>query len=246
MATSVLLYLLAALRIKLIYLPCGVLVLLSILTFTISPLTLAVMSLERYVAVCYPLRHATVFNMRSTGIAIAVVWSFSLIYILIRGFMLLYVLTDFSLMQMGVFCSKEAIFYAPIFNDFEEVYAITLFLSIGVVIIGSYIGVSLVARSVSTNKASARKALQTLMLHMIQLILILTSTFITTVIITLARIVGRLALMRVYNVCFVCFNILPKCLSALIYGLRDQTIRAVLMQNLCCQCRCSVIFRKSQ
>ncbi|XP_053188090.1 odorant receptor 131-2-like [Scomber japonicus] len=246
MATSVLLYLLASLRIKLTYLPCGVLVLLSILTAQISPLTLAVMSLERYVAVCYPLRHATVFNMRSTGIAIAVVWSFSLIYIVIRGFMLLYVLTDFSLMQMGVFCSKEAIFNAPIFNDFEEVYAITLFLSIGVVIIGSYIGVALVARSVSTNKASARKALQTLLLHMIQLILILTSTFTTTVIITLARIVGRLALMRVYNVCFVCLNILPKCLSALIYGLRDQTIRAALMQNLCCQCRCSVIFRKSQ
>ncbi|XP_062288568.1 odorant receptor 131-2-like [Scomber scombrus] len=244
MATSVLLYLLASLRINLTYLACGVLVLLSILTATISPLTLAVMSLERYVAVCYPLRHATVFNMRSTGIAIAVVWSFSLINIVIRGFMLLYVLTDFSLMQMGVFCSKDSFFTAPIFKDFEEVYASTLFLSIGVVIIGSYIGVALVARSVSTDKASARKALQTLLLHMIQLILILTSTFISTIFITLARTLGRLTLMRIYNACFVCLNILPRCLSALIYGLRDQTIRAALMQNLCCQCRCSVIFRK--
>ncbi|XP_053188087.1 odorant receptor 131-2-like [Scomber japonicus] len=246
MATSVLLYLLAALRIKLTYSVCSALILLSILTITISPLTLAVMSLERYVAVCYPLRHATVFNMRSTGIAIAVVWAFSFIHILIRGFMLLYLFIKLSLIQMGGFCSKEAIFFAPIFNDFEEVYASTLFLSIGVLIIGSYIGVALVARSVSTNKASARKALQTLLLHMIQLILILTSTFTSTIIMTLARIVGRLALMRVYNVCFVCLNILPRCLSALIYGLRDQTIRSALMQNLCCQCRCSVIFRKSQ
>ncbi|XP_062288573.1 odorant receptor 131-2-like [Scomber scombrus] len=246
MAIAVLLYLLAALRINLIYLPCGVLVLLSNLTATISPLTLAVMSLERYVAVCYPLRHATVFNMRSTGIAIAVVWSFSLINILIRGFMLLYVLTDFSLMQMGVFCSKEAFFFEPMLKVFEEVYASTLFLSIGVVIIGSYIGVALVARSVSKDKTSARKALQTLLLHMIQLILILTSTFTSNIIITLARIVGRLALMRIYNVCFVCLNILPRCLSALIYGLRDQTIRAALMQNLCCQYRCSVVFSKSQ
>ncbi|XP_062288574.1 odorant receptor 131-2-like [Scomber scombrus] len=246
MAISVLLYLLAALRIKLTYLPCGLLILLSNFTDNISPLTLAVMSLERYVAVCYPLRHATVFNMRSTGIAIAVVWAISLIHILIRSFMLLYVLTDFSLMQMGVFCSKEAIFFSPVFNHFEEVYASTLFLSIGVVIIGTYIGVALVARSASTDKASARKALQTLLLHMIQLILILTSTFASNIIITFARIVGRLALMRIYNVCFVCLNILPRCLSALIYGLRDQTIRAALMQNLCCQCRCSVLFSKSQ
>ncbi|XP_062288575.1 odorant receptor 131-2-like [Scomber scombrus] len=246
MAIAVLLYLLAALRINLIYLPCGLLILLSNLTATISPLTLAVMSLERYVAVCYPLRHATVFNMRSTGIAIAVVWSFSLINIVIRGFMLSYVLTDFSLMQMGVFCSKEAFVFAPMLKVFEEVYASTLFLSIGVVIIGSYIGVALVARSVSKDKTSARKALQTLLLHMIQLILILTSTFASKFIITFARIVGRLALMRIYNVCFVCLNILPRCLSALIYGLRDQTIRAALMQNLCCQCRCSVVFSKSQ
>ncbi|XP_062288570.1 odorant receptor 131-2-like [Scomber scombrus] len=246
MATSVLLYLLAALRIKLTYSVCSALILLSNFTETISPLMLAVMSLERYVAVCYPLRHATVFNMRSTGIAIAVVWAFSFIHIVIRGFMLLYLFTELSLMQMGDFCSKEAIFFAPMFNDFEEVYASTLFLSIGVVIIGSYIGVALVARSVSKDKTSARKALQTLLLHMIQLILILTSTFTSTIIRAIIRTMGRLALTRIYNACFVCLNILPRCLSALIYGLRDQTIRAALMQNLCCQCRCSVLFSKNQ
>ena len=55
----------------------------SVFTATISPLTLAVMSFERFVAVCYPLRHATIFTMRSTGTAIALVWAFSFIHILI-------------------------------------------------------------------------------------------------------------------------------------------------------------------
>ncbi|XP_044227159.1 odorant receptor 131-2-like [Thunnus albacares] len=246
MASNLLLYFLASLRIKITYYACGALVLLSVFTITISPLSLAVMSLERYVAVCYPLRHATIFNMRSTGMAIALVWGFSFIHILIRGFMLLYLFTKLSLKQMGDFCSKEAVFFAPMFNDFEEAYASTLFLSIGVVIIASYIGVALVARSVSTDKASARKALQTLLLHLIQLSLILISTFISTILMAIARTVGRLVLMRIYNVCFVCLNILPRCLSALIYGLRDQTIRAIFMQNLCCHLRCSVFLNKNQ
>ncbi|XP_023252733.1 olfactory receptor 4C3-like [Seriola lalandi dorsalis] len=245
--SNLLLYLLASLRIRITYYACGALVLFSVFTATISPLTLAVMSLERYVAVCYPLRHATIFTMRSTGMAIALVWAFSFIHILIRLFMLLYVFTKIYLnLHLNDFCSKEAIFFAPIFDDFEEAYANTVFIFVGVAIIASYTGVALVARSASTDKASAKKALHTLLLHLIQLSLILISTLFSIIIVDIARTVERLSLMRVYNVCFVCLSILPRCLSALIYGLRDQTIRPVLMQNLCCGWRCSVFLNKSQ
>lgn len=128
-----------------------------------SPLTVAVMSLERFVAVCYPVRHPTIFTVRNTGMAIALLWAF----------MLLYFFTKSS--QMNNFCSKEAIFFTPVFDDFEEVHASAVFLSVGAAVVALYIGVLLVARSVSTNKASARKALHSL-LHLIQLSLSLTST----------------------------------------------------------------------
>ncbi|XP_073335033.1 odorant receptor 131-2-like [Pagrus major] len=247
LVSNLVLYILAFLQIRILYYACGTLILLSVFTVTISPLTLAVMSLERFVAVCYPLRHATIFTMRSMSIIIALVWAFSFIHILIRVFMLLHVFTTSSPdLHMNDFCSKEAMFFAPIFNDFEEAYASILFLSVGVVIFASYIGVALVARSASTDKASARKALQTLLLHLIQLSLILTSTLYTTIMVAITRTVGRLALMQIYNVCFVCLTIVPRCLSALIYGLRDQTIRPALMQNLCCRWRCSLFRNKSQ
>ncbi|XP_029375551.1 odorant receptor 131-2-like [Echeneis naucrates] len=234
LVSNIMLYLLASLRIKVTYYVCGVFVLLSVFTATISPLTLVVMSLERYVAVCYPLRHATVFTTKSTGMAIALVWAFSVVHILTRFFILLYVFTKMPVnVQLTNICSKETIFAAPIFNDFETAYAITVFLSAGAAILVSYIGVALVARSASADKASARKALQTLLLHLLQLSLILTSTFFSIIIIAIGRSVGRLTLIRVYNVCFVCLSILPRCLSALIYGLRDQTIRPVLIGNLC-------------
>ncbi|XP_028450405.1 odorant receptor 131-2-like [Perca flavescens] len=244
---SLLLYILSCFNRKIPFDACGFLVLLCLATDSISPLTLAVMSVERYVAVCLPLRHATIFTVRSTGMAIAMVWALSFIHILIRVFMLVHVFTiiPFNL-HMNNFCSKEAIFFSPIFNDFEKVYASTLFVSVGLAIIGSYIGVALVATSASTDKASARKVLQTLLLHLIQLCLVLTSITYSTIIIAIARTVGRLTISRIYNVCFVFLNILPRCLSALIYGLRDQTIRPVLMHNLCCGCKSSVIPNKSR
>ncbi|XP_036974335.1 odorant receptor 131-2-like [Acanthopagrus latus] len=246
LVSNLLLYILAFLGLRISYYACGPLILLSVFMITISPLTLAVMSFERFVAVCYPLRHAAIFTMRSLSIIIALVWAFSFIHILIRVFMLLYVFTTTSLdLQMNDFCSMEALFFTPIFNYFEEAYSSILFLSVGAVIFASYIGVVLVARSASTDKASARKALQTLLLHLIQLSLILTSTLSSTILTSIARRVGRLTLMRIYNVCFVCLTILPRCLSALIYGLRDQTIRPALRQNLCCRWRCSLFRNKS-
>ncbi|XP_070700226.1 odorant receptor 131-2-like [Pempheris klunzingeri] len=166
MVSNLLLYLLFSLWIKLAYYACGVLVLISILTATISPLTLAVMAIERYVAVCFPLRHAAIFTVRSTGVAITLVWAFSFIHILIRVCMLLYLFMNVPLsVHMAKRCSKEIFFFTPIFHDFEEVYASAVFLSVGVAIVASYIGVALATRSASTDNASARKALQTLPLN---------------------------------------------------------------------------------
>ncbi|XP_054482273.1 odorant receptor 131-2-like [Anoplopoma fimbria] len=242
---NLLLYLLACLLLKIPYYACGVLVLFIVFIESVSPLTLAVMSLERYVSVCHPLRHATIFTVRSTGTAIAAVWTFSFIYILIRVFMLVYLFATISMnLQMNDFCSKEGFFFPLIFVEFEKVYVSTLFLSVGVAIIGSYIGVARVARSASTDKESAKKALQTLLLHLIQLTLVLTSSLFSTIIIAIARTVNRSALLRVYNICFVLLIILPRCLGTLIYGLKDQTIRPVLLKNLCCRWRTSVVLKK--
>ncbi|KAK3523737.1 hypothetical protein QTP70_009255 [Hemibagrus guttatus] len=52
---------------------CSLLVLISTCTFQNAPLTLALMSLERYVAICFPLRHCTIATQKSTGIALAIV-----------------------------------------------------------------------------------------------------------------------------------------------------------------------------
>ncbi|XP_056140256.1 odorant receptor 131-2-like [Lampris incognitus] len=229
------LFLLAACRIRLTLYLCGVLVMILMLVATISPLILMVMSVERYVAVCFPLRHAEIVTIRNTAVVIKVIWTFSLVNILIRVFILLSLKHDILPSQpMRDFCSKESLLLLPMSYYYDKAYSGFVFISVGMTIILSYIGVMLVARSASTDKASAIKAGKTLLLHLIQLGLILISTVHSVILTLFASTADRMLLVRLYNIFFVIFQIMPRCLSALIYGLRDQTIRPVLMSYLSC------------
>ncbi|KAA8578058.1 hypothetical protein FQN60_004525, partial [Etheostoma spectabile] len=211
MSLSQLLYILAAVGLRLTYPLCGVLTMLSDLTNEISPLTLVVMSVERYVAVCYPLRHSTLVTIRNTVVAIVGVWVFSSLNVLTKVILLLdFPFKDLESLQMRDYCSGIAMFLGPMSDSYNKAYTCVLFVSAGVAVTSSYIGVTIAARSASTDKASARRA-------------------------PLYRVAARIVFVRAQNVLYVLMCILPRCLSSLIYGIRDQTIRPVLMDQLCCR-----------
>ncbi|XP_010753001.3 odorant receptor 131-2-like [Larimichthys crocea] len=236
LALSQLLYIMGACRIFPTYPVCGVLAMLTGLTNIISPLTLVVMCLERYVAVCYPLRHATIITVRNTAIAIIVVWAFSSLNVLIRVLLLLNFLFDQpQSLQMTDVCSDISVTLGPMSDVYNKAYTGFVFVSAGVAVTCSYIGVMVAARSASTDKASAHKARNTLLLHLVQLGLTLLSTMHSSMIVSLSKTLSRLIIVRIKSIFYVFIYILPRCLSSLIYGLRDQTIRPVLMYYLCCR-----------
>ncbi|CAL8265624.1 unnamed protein product [Merluccius merluccius] len=232
MALAQLMFLLASGSVFMTRLMCLLMLTLTIITTVISPFNLALMSLERYVAVCFPLRYANIVNATSTYGAIAVVWAVSFANMLVRVLMLM-VLDPRPLGQfIGMICSKEAIFQLKIFSEFESGFVCAEFVSVGMIIICSYVGVIITAKSASTDKASANKARKTVLLHMIQLCLSLCSTLVNTILTGLSGIVDRRTIIDIRFALFVCFINLPRCLSCLIYGLRDQTIRPILMGHL--------------
>ncbi|XP_042287630.1 odorant receptor 131-2-like [Thunnus thynnus] len=236
MAVSQLLYIIAAFRLRLTYPVCGVLVMLTSLTIEISPLTLVVMSLERYVAVCYPLRHTIIITIRNTGLAIVVVWTLSSLNVLTRVLLLLdFPFEDLESEQMKDFCAMENMLLGPMSEHYDKAHTYSLFISASVAITSSYIGVIVAARSASTNEASANKARNTLLLHLVQLGLSLSSTLHNPFLKAIAKVLDRIVLVRIQIVIYVCVVIFPRCLSALIYGLRDQTIRSILIYHLCCR-----------
>uniref|UniRef100_A0A8C9XEJ6 Odorant receptor 131-2-like n=2 Tax=Sander lucioperca TaxID=283035 RepID=A0A8C9XEJ6_SANLU len=240
LALSQLLYILAACGIQLMYPLCGVLTMLSDLTNEISPLTLVVMSLERYVAVCYPLRHSTIITIRNTEVAIIVVWVFSSLNILIEVLLLLdFPFENLESLQMKVFCARENMLLGQMSDGYDKVFTYFLFVSAGMAVTSSYIGVIIAARSASTDKASARKARNTLLLHLGQLGLSLSSTIYNPLLVAMSKVLQKIVLVRIQIVLYVCIVIFPRCLSALIYGIRDQTIRPILICYLCCRLKLS-------
>ncbi|KAM3601595.1 uncharacterized protein V6R79_015435 [Siganus canaliculatus] len=240
LAVSQLLYLLAF-GIRLTYPVCGVIVMLASITTVISPLTLLVMSLERYVAVRYPLRHSSIVTIRNTAAAIVVVWAFSSLNVLTQVVLLVqFPFDDLQNLQMKQVCDKRFMFLDPVSALYDKVYTYFLFISAGLVVCWSYISVMIAARSASTDKDSASKARNTLLLHLVQLGLSLSSTVHNPMLVAMSTVMDPVLLVRIQIILYICMIILPRCLSCLIYGIRDQTIRPILVSNLCCRWRHSL------
>ncbi|XP_020489076.2 odorant receptor 131-2-like [Labrus bergylta] len=239
---SQLMYIITACRILLTYPMCVVLNMLAALTEEISPLTLVVMSLERYVAVCYPLSHASIITIRTTVVAIIVVWAISSLNVLTRVILLLqFPFEDLQSLQMTKLCSVRVMLLSPMSDYYDKAYTCFVFVSAGLAIISSYIGVMIAARSASTDKASTRKTRNTLLLHMMQLGLTLSSTIHNPLITAVSDIVTRIVLVRTQIIFYVFIFIFPRCLSSLIYGIRDQNIRPLLMFYLCCRLKLNYV-----
>ncbi|XP_061752452.1 odorant receptor 131-2-like [Nerophis ophidion] len=237
MAISQVLYLLHTYRIILTYPQCGVLVMLNIMTNNVSPLILVLMSLERYVAVCHPLRHASIITVRNTGAAVLSVWILTLLYLVTLLALLRFHFDQLETLMMPELCSSDRLFPLLVLYRYRTAYNGFVFSSVCLLIVCSYIGVAMAARSASRSqrdKESARKAQQTLLLHLLQLGLILLSCNHFAVVVFFYSVFPRLIFIRVQAFLFVCFLFLPRCMASLVYGLRDRSIRVVLTSYLCC------------
>ncbi|KAM9385724.1 odorant receptor 131-2-like [Pholidichthys leucotaenia] len=241
MTLSQILFYLSIGWVRLTYPVCGFLKEIGVLFTSISPLTLMLMSVERYVAVCHPLRHTAISTIRNTRLAILGVWAFGLLNALIESLLLLeFPFSDLTTLLMSDFCSNVSMALTQMAVHYKKAFTCFLFVSVCVVIISSYFHVVVTARSASANKASAQKARNTLLLHLIQLSLCLTAIVFNPLITEISKVCDRDTTMRIWAVSYVLMLLVPRCLSPLIYGLRHKTIRTQLVYHICGQLTVSV------
>uniref|UniRef100_H3AEV8 G-protein coupled receptors family 1 profile domain-containing protein n=1 Tax=Latimeria chalumnae TaxID=7897 RepID=H3AEV8_LATCH len=211
---------------------CSVLILISAVTYVSTPLNLAVMSLERYVAVCFPLRHAEICCVERVWIAMMVIWiTGSSAYI--ADIILLGVLAKKSFFSTNVLCIHESLTVNSVQYILVAVFEIIILLLVAMTIICTYIKIMLAARKVNADKGSVSKAHKTVLLHAFQLTLCIISfihPFTDQILIKLNTWLQQ----NLNYINFFVFGLFTKFLSPMIYGLRDEAFRKAMKKSLPC------------
>ncbi|XP_075054001.1 odorant receptor 131-2-like [Mixophyes fleayi] len=214
-------FVLLAFAIYVIYLPlllCYMIMTTALTSYVVTPYNLAVMSLERYIAVCHPLRHAGLCTVHKSVAAITIMWVLGLLPNVADMIVLMSSSIKLNtFLSLPVICRNEAVTMTPLHNTIKSLNIMISLSLVGLIIICTYIRVIMTAQKIDGSSAS--KAGKTVMLHAFQLLLCMTSLTSSFV----ERQYNQFVLLRITF--FFLFMCLPRFLSPLIYGLRDELFR---------------------
>uniref|UniRef100_A0A3P9D3G6 G-protein coupled receptors family 1 profile domain-containing protein n=1 Tax=Maylandia zebra TaxID=106582 RepID=A0A3P9D3G6_9CICH len=215
---------------------CIILLIISIIVTHNSPLNLAGMSIECYIAVCMPLRHGQICTVKKTYILIGLIWAASALSILPDLFILL-ATEPLQFFHSKVRCVRDFVFRNPILAYKRQAVDIIYFSCVFLILVVTYLRILFAARALSTDKTSAQKARNTILLHGAQLAMCMLSYVSPSVEVVLHIIFpSRILEIRFAN--YLIVYILPRFLSPIIYGVRDKKFREYLrMDFLSNRCR---------
>ncbi|XP_020792432.2 odorant receptor 131-2-like [Boleophthalmus pectinirostris] len=209
---------------------CCFIIAFAIFTTLNSPLNLA-MAVECYVAVCFPLQHLQLCNIKKIYIVITCVWTLNILSIIPDIFYL--AATEPALFFSTVYCESVRLFQNPIMIKKREVIFAMYLVAVWVVLIYTYIQIFLVARSAKTTNSDAKKARNTILLHSFQLLLCML-TYVYSPVQKLVLIMIPRIYIHFMFVWYILLQILPRFLSPMVYGLRDVMFREHLKKHLSC------------
>ncbi|XP_028320811.1 odorant receptor 131-2-like [Gouania willdenowi] len=231
--SSVLLFLFSMLQIKLSLVLCIPLLFVSTATFQSSPLILATMSLERYVAIFYPLQRPAAWRSDRTWVLILSVCVISCAYPMI-GYAIGDVDPAITGFSTPVICTTGTLNSSPVQTLYKAACNILFFTVVAIIILYTYVRILLETRKMRQDRASVNKAMYTVLLHGFQLLLCMLAFTrpITETLIVLHKDFNPADLVYINYFCFI---LLPRFLSPLIYGFRDQALRRHIQNSfLCC------------
>uniref|UniRef100_A0A3Q2YBQ7 G-protein coupled receptors family 1 profile domain-containing protein n=1 Tax=Hippocampus comes TaxID=109280 RepID=A0A3Q2YBQ7_HIPCM len=200
---------------------CMAVYLLLALSNLATACTLTAMTLERYVAVCLPLRHAELCSGQRALGGVAFIGGLGCIPGAVF-FLAVFASVGRDFFERRLMCDIHSLEAYPWHNHLRSGMFAAYFLAIGGVIVFCYVRIMKAAKAASAReRAASRKGLGTVSLHAVQLLLCLMYLLLPPIEKALAR-VDRDAfqVVRLFN--YVTVILSPRCLSPLVYGLRDE------------------------
>ncbi|KAL4661089.1 Olfactory receptor 51D1-like [Arapaima gigas] len=211
---------------------CCFFILVAVFTTRSTPINLAGMAVERYIAICNPLRHSQICTVRWTYMLISLIW-FLCVAPDIADLFVTLATESITFFQTSVFCLRQNVFRDPTLSFRRQAFDALYFSLVFLTLFYTYLRVLFAAKALSTEKASAQKARKTILLHGVQLLMCLLSYISSSVELVISMILpGHISEIR-YATYLIVF-ILPRFLSPIIYGVRDKTFQKCLKRDFIC------------
>ncbi|XP_039591879.1 odorant receptor 131-2-like [Polypterus senegalus] len=208
---------------------CYFLMAIAVTTTYNTPLNLAFMALERYIAVCKPLHHPNICTLSRTYIILNIIWLISFLSPASDLIIILNVEPK-NFFSTEIICDSDSFVRTYSLSVKRDYMSFTYFAVAWLTMVYTYIHIVITARSISrSEKSSARKAYNTVLLHAIQLTL--------SSLMFLDPLVNNLWLYYQYQdpgdvqyFTYVLIILFPRLLSPLIYGIREENFRKYLKE----------------
>ncbi|XP_042271376.1 odorant receptor 131-2-like [Thunnus maccoyii] len=212
---------------------CLIMFIVSSLYNFVTPVTLTTMTLERFVAICMPLRHAELCSTRSALQCILIIHGLSSIPCIVF-LSIFFASATHSFYTQNRICSVELFTIHRWQGHLRSAISQFYFLIMFITIVISYIKIIKVAKAASgENKKSTWKGLRTVALHAFQLLLCLIQLWCPFIEAAVLQIDLMLYTdVRYFN--YITFYLASRCLSPLIYGLRDDKFFLALKYYALC------------
>ncbi|XP_073708694.1 odorant receptor 131-2-like [Garra rufa] len=212
---------------------CCVVLFFSLIITQNSPLNLACMAIERYIAVCRPLHHTQICTVRRTYMLIWVIWTLSAMPAFGDIFITLST-KPASFFSTAILCQKFFIYNTWQHTVSDTVSNVVYLSFVWTTLIVTYFKVVSAANAASTDRVSAKKARNTILLHGGQLLLCMMS-YVSPLISTALIALFPRSRSTILFILYLLTNILPRLLSPLIYGLRDKQFSERIRVYFCCK-----------
>uniref|UniRef100_A0A8C9ZI04 Odorant receptor 131-2-like n=1 Tax=Sander lucioperca TaxID=283035 RepID=A0A8C9ZI04_SANLU len=199
---------------------CCIFILFALFTTENTPLNLACMAVECYIAICVPLRHVQICTVKRTLMLIGLIWKTSMLSVLSDLFITL-ATEPLDFFHSKVFCIRQTVFPNPIIIKKRDITYSVFLVLVWITIFYTYFRILFTAKTASRD---AKKARNTILLHGFQVLLCMTTYAAPQLLTVLQQWFPKNYTDSLFA-CYIIVQILPRSISPIIYGVRDNTFR---------------------
>lgn len=194
-----------------------------------SHMILIIMAIDRYVAICHPLRYSSIMTTRTVVGLSAAAWGVSVVLVSILIGLTVRLSRCRSTIQNS-YCDNASLFKlscedVSINNIYGLFFTVLLFTSSIASIAATYFRIALICW-IKKNKDLNNKALQTCASHLVLYLIMLWSGFLTII---LHRFPNYPDLRKI---AYVLFHVVPANLNPIIYGMQTRSLRHKITEIL--------------